>query len=86
MYENTESWETTVPADLIPAVKHLRKPFDEAHWGFGWTTQRLRYPLLHDQVPDDPERGGCGGEFAGAVGHLQEATAGDVISVVSSIL
>ena len=55
-YENTEPWENTVPADLIPAVKHLRDKFNEAHLGFGWTSKRYCYATLHNEVIDDPSK------------------------------
>jgi hypothetical protein len=55
-YHNTESWEMTVPADLIPAVKHLRKSFAEAHWGLSWTAQKYCYAALHSEEIDDPAK------------------------------
>ena len=56
MYNNTELWEMTVPADLIPAVKHLRESFEEAHWGFGWTAQKYCYAELHGLRINDPTK------------------------------
>jgi len=56
MYGNTEPWENNVPADLIPAIKHIRESFDEAHWGCGWTTQNICYSLLHSEPLDDPAK------------------------------
>ena len=41
MYENTEPWDKSVPPDLIPAIKHLRKSFDEAYWKCGRITEIL---------------------------------------------
>jgi hypothetical protein len=56
LYENTEPWDKDVPADLIPAIKHLRKSFDDAHWGCGQTTQVFCYALLHNESVDDPRK------------------------------
>jgi hypothetical protein len=53
-YENTEPWVNAVPADLIPALTHLRKSFDDAHRGCGRITQRLCYGQLHNEKIDDP--------------------------------
>jgi hypothetical protein len=55
-YENHEPWDKDVPADLIPAIKHLRKSFEDAHWGAGRTTEFFCYYLLHDQSFDDPRK------------------------------
>ena len=54
LYENTGPWEKDVPADLIPAIKHLRKSFEDGHWGCGQTTQVFCYSLLHNETVDDP--------------------------------
>ena len=56
LYENTGPWERDVPADLIPAIKHLRKSFEDAHWGCGRTTQIFCYSLLHNETVDDPAK------------------------------
>lgn len=56
LYENTGPWEKDVPADLIPAIKHLRKSFEDAHWGCGQTTQVFCYSLLHNETVDDPAK------------------------------
>jgi hypothetical protein len=56
LYGNTEPWDKNVPAELIPAIKHLRKSFDEAHWGCGQTTQTVCYALLHHESVDDPRK------------------------------
>lgn len=56
LYENTGPWEKDVPADLIPAIKHLRKSFEDAHWGCGRTTQIFCYSLLHNERVDDPAK------------------------------
>jgi len=55
MYENSGPWEKNVPADLIPAIKHLRKSFDDAHWGCGQTTQKFCYSILHGMAADDSD-------------------------------
>lgn len=55
-YHNTESWEMTVPADLIAAVEHLRRSFEDAHWGFRGTTQKYCFAELHGLVIDDPAK------------------------------
>src|SRR5260370_16983106 len=47
MYKNTEPWEKSVPADLLPAVKHLRKSFKDAHWKCGRITEILCLSQLH---------------------------------------
>ncbi|HEX4022390.1 MAG TPA: hypothetical protein VHX63_14690 [Acidobacteriaceae bacterium] len=56
MYENTESWDKGVPVDLIPAIKHLRESFDDAHSGYGITTQVFCYSILHNEAVDDPAK------------------------------
>jgi hypothetical protein len=56
LYENSGPWEKDVPADLIPAIKHLRKSFEDAHWGCGQTTQIFCYSLLHNETVDDPAK------------------------------
>jgi hypothetical protein len=56
LYENTGPWEKDVPADLIPAIKHLRKSFEDAHWGCGQTTRVFCYSLLHDETVEDPAK------------------------------
>jgi hypothetical protein len=56
MYKNTEPWDKDVPTDLIPAIKHLRKSFDDAHWGCGQTTRIFCYSLLHNESTDDPSK------------------------------
>ncbi len=55
-YENTGPWEENVPADLIPAIKHLRKSFDDLHWGCGRSTAKYCYSLIHDETADDPDK------------------------------
>jgi hypothetical protein len=56
MYENTQPWETSVPAELISAVKHLRKSFDETLEGCGHITGTMCYILLHNEYVDAPSR------------------------------
>jgi integrase len=56
LYENSGPWEKDVPADLIPAIKHLRKSFEDAHWGCGQTSQVFCYSLLHNETVDDPAK------------------------------
>jgi hypothetical protein len=56
LYENTGPWETDVPADLIPAIKHLRSSFEDAHWACGETTQVFCYSILHNETVDDPAK------------------------------
>ena len=58
LYENShEPWEKNVPTDLLPAIKHLRKSFDDLHWGCGQTTQKFCYSILHGGVTvDDPDK------------------------------
>lgn len=63
---NTEKWETSVPADLVPAVEHLRKRFADAHWGCGRTTQLYCYAILHGKAAHDPAN-----EYASYFLHLQ---------------
>ena len=53
---NDEPWKKGVPADLIPAIDHLRESFDDAHWGCGRTTRIFCYAALHDEAPDDPDK------------------------------
>jgi hypothetical protein len=47
-------WEKDVPADLRPAIAHLRKSFDEAHFACGEATRRFCYATLHGVAADDP--------------------------------
>ena len=54
---NDEPWEKGVPPDLIPAIDHLRGSFHEAQWGCGRTTRIFCYAALHDEAPDDPDKG-----------------------------
>jgi hypothetical protein len=66
MYENTESWDSSVPADLIPAIKHLRKTYKDVHWGCGQTTERFCYACLHNTRVDDPR-----GEYTAFLPHMR---------------
>jgi hypothetical protein len=56
MDETAEPWDKSVPLDLIPAIKHLRKSFDDAHWGCGETTRIFCYSLLHNEIVNDPAK------------------------------
>ncbi len=53
MFDETEPWETSVPADLIQAIKYLRKSFDDIQWGCGQTTKVFCYSRLHAEEVDD---------------------------------
>jgi len=66
MSERVQSWEESVPADLIPAVKHLRKAYDDSHWGCGMTTQKYCYAQLHSEPVNDPTK-----EYANYLVHMQ---------------
>jgi hypothetical protein len=61
LWENDPSkpWEHDVPADVIPAVKHLRRYFENAHFRFGWTTRSVCYSQLHGGIrsPHDDDYG-----------------------------
>ena len=46
-YRRPGPWEKDLPADLVPAIEHLRKIFDENHWSYGHVTQKLCYWILH---------------------------------------
>jgi hypothetical protein len=48
MQAQMESWEKTIPSDLVPATKHLRDSFGSAHFNFGWPTTELCYCRLHN--------------------------------------
>jgi hypothetical protein len=52
----TESRETSVPADLVSPINHLRKSFEDAHWGCGQTTKAFCYAALHNETVDDPAK------------------------------
>jgi hypothetical protein len=52
-----DSWEKGVPDDLIPAVKHLRESFHDAHFGCGQATRLYCYAALHNEPADDPDKG-----------------------------
>jgi len=56
MYENIEPWDRDVPTDLIPAIKYLRKSFNDDHWGCGQTTRVFCYSLLHNESVADPRK------------------------------
>jgi hypothetical protein len=57
MQENIGSWETSVSADLIPAIEHLRKSFGEALGGCAHVTGAMCYVLLHDEPVDAQSAG-----------------------------
>jgi hypothetical protein len=49
--DDSVSWEQSVPADLIPAVKHLRDSFKKTHFILGLcTTQPLCFAQLHNAI------------------------------------
>ena len=48
--KDSERWESSVPSDLQPAVKHLRELFDKAHFNFGWTTRTLCFAQIHQTL------------------------------------
>jgi hypothetical protein len=52
-YDNYVPWQNGVPSDLVPAIKHLRSEFDEAHLKCFLTTRYFCYSLLHDGHQDD---------------------------------
>jgi hypothetical protein len=54
--DEIKEWEKDVPADLRPAVAHLRESFDEVHFACSETTRRFCYAALHDEPPYDPTR------------------------------
>jgi hypothetical protein len=45
--DKTESWDTHLPADLLPAIAHLRESFDRVHFQFGHTTEVVCFSQLH---------------------------------------
>jgi hypothetical protein len=51
MSEQPDQAKTSVPAELLAAVEHLRKSFDTIHFQFGWTTEQLCFWWLHAQTP-----------------------------------
>lgn len=55
MLDKTKTWDDTVPPSLMPAMKALRKTFDQAHWKFGHLTQVLCYAMLHASDPKEIE-------------------------------
>src|ERR1035437_9298204 len=50
MWKNDEPWDKGVPPDLIPAIKHLRESFYQAHFTFGHVTKILCYSQLHNGI------------------------------------
>lgn len=54
--KDAEQWESSVPADLQPAVKHLRKLFDKAHFNFGWTTKNLCFAQIHQSLQESEHK------------------------------
>ena len=55
MFENTEPWDKSVPIDLIPAIKHLREQFEEAHWKCGQVTEIFCFSQLHKIIADEKQ-------------------------------
>jgi len=53
--DTSERPEDQVPSDLLPAIKALRKTFDDAHWKFGRLTQVLCFARLHESDIRDVE-------------------------------
>lgn len=56
LYESSEPWDKDIPADLIPAIKHLTRKFSDIHWGCGQTTEKFCYALLHNEALEDPKK------------------------------
>jgi hypothetical protein len=54
--KDAESWDSSVPTDLQPAVKHLRNLFDKAHFNFGWTTRNLCFAQIHQTLQESEHR------------------------------
>jgi hypothetical protein len=54
--EDSDLWETRVPADLQPAVKYLRERFDKAHFNFGWTTRKLCFAQIHETLQESEHK------------------------------
>jgi hypothetical protein len=47
IYRKPDPWKKDLPADLLPAIEHLRKIFKDNHWSYGSITQKLCYWMLH---------------------------------------
>jgi hypothetical protein len=45
-------WERITPDELLPAVKHIRKSFDQSSWICSQLTEKPCYSALHPQVVD----------------------------------
>jgi hypothetical protein len=37
-------------------MEHLRKSFEDAHWGCGRTTEIFSYSVIHNEKGDDPAK------------------------------
>jgi hypothetical protein len=53
MVETEEPWDKEMPADLVPAVKAIRKVLADWHWKCGRVTEKLCYSLLHPEIQLD---------------------------------
>jgi pyrimidine deaminase RibD-like protein len=47
-----EDWQAITPADLVPAIEHIRTTFDESVWKCSEVTKKLCFAALH---PDDKD-------------------------------
>lgn len=47
-----EDWQAITPADLVPAIEHIRTTFDESVWKCSEITEKLCFAALH---PDDKD-------------------------------
>jgi hypothetical protein len=65
-----DSAETSVPAELLEAVEHLRKSFDTIHFQFGWTTEQLCFWRLHGEKTKVGTRNFH--EYVEALPHLKQ--------------
>lgn len=55
-YISTESWQDSVPNELLEAVEPLREAFETAHFGCGATTRLFGYAELHKEAALDESR------------------------------
>ncbi len=45
-----EDWEKITPKELIPAIAHIQKEFQESAWKYSVITEKLCYAALHPQL------------------------------------
>jgi hypothetical protein len=68
MTDSVLYWDKNVPSDLIPAVTHIRKSFEDADWKTRWTTQAWCHAALH---PDQKDKTAEAEDYRSALDFLK---------------